>query len=89
MYSENTGFSKQHKKLILISVITLIMFISLSSLVKLINPGHVGVLIQRSGGGVATKPLGVGFHIKLPIVQEIEEYPVYMQTLVLTRDPKE
>ncbi len=89
MYSENTGFSKQHKKLILISVVTLIILISLSSLVKLINPGHVGVLIQRSGGGVATKPLGVGFHFKLPVLQEIEEYPVYMQTLVLTKDPKE
>jgi regulator of protease activity HflC (stomatin/prohibitin superfamily) len=54
-----------------------------------ISPGNVGVLIHRSGGGVDPTPLGVGFHFKWPIFQEIVEYPVYMQTLVLTRTDRE
>jgi regulator of protease activity HflC (stomatin/prohibitin superfamily) len=54
-----------------------------------ISPGNVGVLIHRSGGGVDPTPLGVGFHFKWPVFQEIVEYPVYMQTLVLTRTDRE
>jgi len=77
------------KKIILLITSAIIILIALSSTVTLINPGCVGVLISRGGGGVSTKPLGVGFHIKWPIVQEIEEYPVYMQTLVLTKAPTE
>jgi len=54
-----------------------------------IRPGSVGVLIHRSGGGVDKTPLGVGFHFKWPILQEVVEYPIYMQTLVLTRSDRE
>jgi regulator of protease activity HflC (stomatin/prohibitin superfamily) len=47
------------------------------------------VLIHRSGGGVDKTPLGVGFHFKWPVLQEVVEYPIYMQTLVLTRSDRE
>ena len=77
------------KKIIILITSLIVILIAISSTVSLINPGCVGVLINRSGGGVSIKPLGVGFHIKWPIVQEIEEYPVYMQTLVLTRSATE
>lgn len=77
------------KRIIILITATIVVLIALSSTITLINPGCVGVLISRGGGGVSTKPLGVGFHIKWPIVQEIEEYPVYMQTLVLTRSATE
>jgi regulator of protease activity HflC (stomatin/prohibitin superfamily) len=50
-----------------------------------IEPGHVGILIHRAGGGVDAKPLGPGFQMRNPVFSQIEEYPVYMQTLVLTR----
>jgi regulator of protease activity HflC (stomatin/prohibitin superfamily) len=54
-----------------------------------IRPGSVGVLIHRSGAGVDKTPLDVGFHFKWPVFQEVVEYPVYMQTLVLTRSERE
>lgn len=50
-----------------------------------IEPGHVGILIHRAGGGVDAKPLGPGFQMRNPVFSQIEEYPVFMQTLVLTR----
>ncbi len=70
-----------------IFLILLVVFL-LSSFVY-IRPGSVGVLIHRSGGGVDRTPLGVGFHFKWPILQDVVEYPVYMQTLVLTRSERE
>jgi len=63
-------------------------FVAWNSLVY-VRPGSVGVLIHRSGGGVDKTPLGVGFHFKWPILQEVVEYPIYMQTLVLTRSDRE
>ena len=54
-----------------------------------VNPGHVGIVIHRLGGGVDEKPLGPGVHFRNPLLTEIEEYPTYMQTLLLTRAPAE
>lgn len=54
-----------------------------------IEPGHVGILIHRAGGGVDAKPLGPGFQMRNPVFSQIEEYPVFMQTLVLTRASSE
>lgn len=88
-YRDTLESSINPKKIILLITSVIIILIAISSTVTLINPGCVGVLISRSGGGVSSKPLGVGFHIKWPIIQEIEEYPVYMQTLVLTRSATE
>ena len=41
------------------------------------------------GGGIDTVPLGPGLHMRNPLSTGIQEYPVYMQTLVLTRTPTE
>lgn len=55
-----------------------------------IDPGHVGVLIRKcGGGGVDDKPLGVGYQWRKPFCQEIEEYPIFQQTLVLTANKHE
>jgi regulator of protease activity HflC (stomatin/prohibitin superfamily) len=54
-----------------------------------INPGHVGIVIHRTGGGVDNVPLGPGLHLKNPVTTAIEEYPTFMQTLVLTRSATE
>lgn len=58
--------------------------IMMSSCVTNIEPGHVGVEVSRTGSGVSPVPLGVGYHVKNPITTEIHEYPIFMQTLVLT-----
>ena len=50
-----------------------------------ISPGHIGIVIHRAGGGVDNVPLGPGLHFRNPLLTAIEEYPTFMQTLVLTR----
>jgi regulator of protease activity HflC (stomatin/prohibitin superfamily) len=55
------------------------------SMVTYVNPGHVGIVIHRTGGGVDKTPLGPGLHPRNPLFTAIEEYPTFMQTLVLTR----
>ena len=50
-----------------------------------INPGNVGIVIHKLGGGIDPKPLGPGVHFRNPVTTGIEEYPVFMQTLVLTQ----
>ncbi|HEX9109718.1 MAG TPA: prohibitin family protein, partial [Longimicrobiales bacterium] len=54
-----------------------------------IGPGHVGIVIHRAGGGVDPHPLGPGIHAKNPLLTQIEEYPTFMQTLVLARNNNE
>lgn len=68
---------------------TLALVLAAASSIVFVNPGNVGVLIHRAGGGVDSTPLGVGFHFKWPVTQEVVEYPVFMQTLVLTRNDRE
>ena len=53
--------------------------------VTYIEPGHVGIVIHRGGGGVDPTPLGPGFHLRNPLMTQIQEYPTFMQTLVLTK----
>jgi regulator of protease activity HflC (stomatin/prohibitin superfamily) len=54
-----------------------------------INPGNVGIKIDKLGGGVERAPLMPGMHFRMPFTTEIEEYPVFMQTLVLARTSNE
>jgi prohibitin 2 len=54
-----------------------------------VNPGYVGIKIDKVAGGVEATPLQPGLHFKMPFATEIEEYPVYMQTLVLTKSAGE
>ena len=63
----------------------LLLLVLLPSTVTYINPGHVGILIHRTGGGVDKTPLGAGLQLRNPLLSSIVEYPTYMQTLVLTK----
>jgi regulator of protease activity HflC (stomatin/prohibitin superfamily) len=72
----------------LIAGLVLLAFL-LPSAVTYINPGHVGIVIHRAGGGVDRTPLGPGLHPVNPLFTSIEEYPTYMQTLVLTKGANE
>ncbi len=74
---------------LIFAMILVVLLLIVANSIILISPGHVGVLIHRSKGGVDPKPMDVGFHFKWPILQEIEEYPIYMQTLVLTKSNRE
>jgi regulator of protease activity HflC (stomatin/prohibitin superfamily) len=54
-----------------------------------VNPGHVGIIIHRTGGGVDATPYGPGLHLRNPLTTGIQEYPTFMQTLVLTKTSSE
>src|SRR3954468_4441198 len=54
-----------------------------------VNPGYVAIVIHRAGGGVDHVPLGPGLHLRKPMTTGIEEYPVFMQTLVLAKTSNE
>ena len=73
-------------KIILALVLALVL---VPNMTTYINPGHVGIVIHRVGGGVDPTPLGPGLHLRNPLMTGIEEYPAYMQTLVLTGSGRE
>jgi regulator of protease activity HflC (stomatin/prohibitin superfamily) len=63
----------------------IVLLLLLPTMFVYINPGNVGIVIHKLGGGVDRVPLSQGLHFRNPLTTGIEEYPVYMQTLVLTR----
>jgi len=83
---ESTG---RVQKLIGIAVIAIVLLFLIPNMVTYVNPGYVGIVIHRGGGGVDQQPLGPGLHARNPRMTGIIEYPVFMQTLVLTRGSSE
>ena len=67
----------------------LVALVLLPTTVTYINPGHVGIVIHRAGGGVDARALPPGLHLRNPLTTGIEEYPTFMQTLVLTKSSTE
>jgi regulator of protease activity HflC (stomatin/prohibitin superfamily) len=76
-------------RLLLIAAGVIVLIVLMPLTVKYISPGHVGILIHRTGGGVDPTPLGAGLHPRNPLLSDIVEYPTYMQTLVLTKSSNE
>ncbi|HEX2717478.1 MAG TPA: prohibitin family protein [Gemmatimonadaceae bacterium] len=76
---------KRLGRLVVIGATVLVALIVLPKMVTYVNPGYVGIVIRRAGGGVDAQPLGPGLHMRNPLTTGIEEYPVFMQTLVLAR----
>jgi regulator of protease activity HflC (stomatin/prohibitin superfamily) len=72
-----------------IAAALIVALVLLPTMITYVNPGFVGIVIHRAGGGVDKTPLGPGLHLKNPLTTGIEEYPVYMQTLVLAKNPVE
>jgi regulator of protease activity HflC (stomatin/prohibitin superfamily) len=67
----------------------LAVILLLPSTFTYVNPGYVGIVIHRAGGGVGPVPVGPGIHARVPFATGIEEYPVFLKTLVLTKNPTE
>jgi regulator of protease activity HflC (stomatin/prohibitin superfamily) len=65
------------------------VLVLLPSTFTYVNPGYVGIVIHRAGGGVDPVPLQQGIHARIPFATGIEEYPVYLKTLVLARSSTE
>jgi regulator of protease activity HflC (stomatin/prohibitin superfamily) len=93
---EAMGFSRtpgdrgsRFMRLLGIGVGIIALLFLVPNIVTYVNPGYVGIVIHRAGGGVDNKPLGPGLHMRNPLTTGIEEYPVFMQTLVLAKSPNE
>ena len=67
----------------------IVLLLLIPNMVTYVNPGYVGIVIHRAGGGVDSKPLGPGLHMRNPLTTGIEEYPIFMQTLVLSKTSTE
>jgi regulator of protease activity HflC (stomatin/prohibitin superfamily) len=63
----------------------IVLLFLIPNTVTYVNPGYVGIVIHRAGGGVDHQPLGPGLHMRNPLTTGIEEYPIFMQTLVLSK----
>jgi regulator of protease activity HflC (stomatin/prohibitin superfamily) len=82
--------ARQKLKRIVIGVVALVaILLLLPSTFTYVNPGYVGIVIHRAGGGVDPVPLGPGVHARIPFATGIEEYPVFLKTLVLSKSANE
>ncbi|WP_396206112.1 prohibitin family protein [Gemmatimonas sp.] len=80
-----SGGGGMFMKLALAGAALLVAILLVRPTITYIEPGHVGIVINRAGGGVSPQPLGPGFHVRNPLFTAIEQYPTFMQTLILTR----
>lgn len=69
----------------------LAMAITLASVaVVFIQPQYVGVVVSiLSPGGVRPQPLPGGFHLIVPFLEQVREYPIYWQTYTMSTKPTE
>ena len=84
-----TDSGRKLKRIVTGAVVLLALLFLLPSTFTYVNPGYVGIVIHRAGGGVDAVPLGPGIHGRIPFATGIEEYPVFLKTLVLTKNPSE
>ena len=85
----DTDSGRKLKRIITGASVLLALLFLLPSTFTYVNPGYVGIVIHRAGGGVDPIPLGPGVHGRIPFATGIEEYPVFLKTLVLTKNPSE
>src|SRR6478735_7672500 len=85
----NAGGGSRFGRLLGIGAGIIVLLFLIPNTVTYVNPGYVGIVIHRAGGGVDNKPLGPGLHMRNPLTTGIEEYPIFMQTLVLTKSSHE
>jgi regulator of protease activity HflC (stomatin/prohibitin superfamily) len=89
MRGDSLGSGGRLKRLVSLVAVLVVLLVLLPNTITYVNPGHVGILIHRAGGGVDKTPLGPGLHFRNPLLSQVVEYPTFMQTLVLTRASSE
>src|SRR6478735_5463301 len=88
-FERGTDGGTKLKRIIIGVVVLVAALFLLPSTFTYINPGNVGIVIPRAGGGVDPRPLDPGVHTRIPFATGIEEYPVFLKTVVLTRASNE
>ncbi len=62
----------------------------LSAAVVFIQPPMVGVVVSLpSPGGVRAQPIRAGFHLIMPVLEEVAQYPIYWQTYTMSSSSNE
>jgi regulator of protease activity HflC (stomatin/prohibitin superfamily) len=84
-FESGTDARQKLKRIVFGAMLLVAALFLLPSTFTYINPGHVGIVIHRAGGGVDAHPLGPGVHTRVPFATGIEEYPVFLKTVVLAR----
>jgi regulator of protease activity HflC (stomatin/prohibitin superfamily) len=84
-YTGGSDVGQKIRRVLMIIAGLVVALVLLPTTITYVNPGYVGIVIHRAGGGVDKVPLGPGLHLKNPLTTGIEEYPVFMQTLILAR----
>jgi regulator of protease activity HflC (stomatin/prohibitin superfamily) len=87
--SDGSGIGRKIRRVVGAIAVLIVAIFLLPTTITYVNPGYVGIVIHRAGGGVDKVPLGPGLHLRNPLTTGIEEYPVFMQTLVLTKSGTE
>jgi regulator of protease activity HflC (stomatin/prohibitin superfamily) len=88
-FDPTTDGRQKLRRLVLGAMALVAVLVLLPNTFTYINPGYVGIVIHRAGGGVDPTPLFPGVHPRIPFATGIEEYPVFLKTLVLTRNGSE
>jgi prohibitin 2 len=88
-FEPDMGGRQKVKRIAIAASVLLALLFLLPSTFTYINPGHVGIVIHRAGGGVDSHPLGPGVHMRVPFATGIEEYPIFLKTVVLARSNSE
>ena len=88
-FERGTDGGTKLKRIIMGVVVLVAALFLLPSMFTYINPGNVGIVIHRAGGGVDPRPLDPGVHTRIPFATGIEEYPVFLRTIVLARSSNE
>jgi regulator of protease activity HflC (stomatin/prohibitin superfamily) len=89
MHIEGGDAGRTVRRILAAGVVLVLLLVVAPTMFTYVNPGYVGIVIHRAGGGVDPKPLSQGLHFRNPLLTGIEEYPVFMQTLVLTKTTTE
>ncbi|HEV7994510.1 MAG TPA: prohibitin family protein [Gemmatimonadaceae bacterium] len=84
-FEPSTDGRQKFKRIMIVAATLVVVLFLLPSTFTYVNPGYVGIVIHRAGGGVDPHPLGPGVHGRVPFATGIEEYPVFLKTVVLTK----
>jgi regulator of protease activity HflC (stomatin/prohibitin superfamily) len=88
-FDPGTEGTTKLRRIIIGAVIVVVALFLLPSTFTYINPGYVGIVIHRAGGGVDSHYLPPGVHGRVPFATGIEEYPVFLKTVVLAKASNE
>jgi prohibitin 2 len=88
-FEQEPGTARKFRRIAMGVAALVAVLVLLPSTFTYVNPGFVGIVIHRAGGGVDVVPLGPGVHARIPFVTGIVEYPIYLKTIVLARTPAE